>query len=245
MKNTLRILQKDEQGFTLVELAVVMVIIGVLIGGILKGQELITNARVTSTISQFQALSAAKNDFQNQYNAIPGDMVSPATRLSNCGGSSVNQACTSGEDVTAGNGRIDVGAGVGSDEGEGIAFYGQLLAADYITGITGDTSPVGFGTTIPLAPLGGGFYAGDANGAVGFGSYLRSGLYVTLVGSLAPVGAATGLVTGTQSARMDTKLDDGVANGGTFFGNNDASCHTAGVYANTVTSVCSLAYRIQ
>ena len=49
----------SEQGFTLVELAIVMVIIGLLIGGILKGQELIANARISSTVSQLKGLDAA------------------------------------------------------------------------------------------------------------------------------------------------------------------------------------------
>ena len=71
----------SEQGFTLVELAIVMVIIGLLIGGILKGQELISNAKISSTIAQLKGLDAAMNTFQDKYNAIAGDMNNVETRL--------------------------------------------------------------------------------------------------------------------------------------------------------------------
>lgn len=245
MKNSIQTLRQDDQGFTLVELAVVMVIIGVLIGGILKGQELITNARVTSTISQFEAISAAKNDFQNQYSALPGDMQNAVNRLSNCGGTTANQACIAGGD---GSGRINNGVGIAPAVNEGIAFFGQLLAADYITGMNGATGTIGFGTTLPLSPLGGGFYAGDSNGAgtTGFPA-LRAGLYVTLVGTAAAaVTNGSGIISGVQAARMDTKLDDGVGNTGTFYGDAGALCQDAnGLYSPAVASTCSVAYRIQ
>ena len=48
--------QTSQAGFTLVELAIVMIIIGLLIAGVLKGQELIANARVTSTVAQIKAI---------------------------------------------------------------------------------------------------------------------------------------------------------------------------------------------
>ena len=76
--------QTSQAGFTLVELAIVMIIIGLLIAGVLKGQELIGNARVTSTVAQIKAIDAATSTFKDTYAALPGDMTTPATRLPNC-----------------------------------------------------------------------------------------------------------------------------------------------------------------
>ena len=60
-------------GFTLVEIAIVLVIIGLLLGGILKGQELINNAKVRSVADRQNSLKAAWFGFIDRYNFIPGD----------------------------------------------------------------------------------------------------------------------------------------------------------------------------
>jgi prepilin-type N-terminal cleavage/methylation domain-containing protein len=75
-----------QEGFTLVELAIVMTIIGLLIGGILKGQELMTNARVTAEVAQVKGISAAMTTFKDMFNATPGDMTGAGTRLVGCPG---------------------------------------------------------------------------------------------------------------------------------------------------------------
>ena len=76
--------RKAEKGFTLVELAIVMIIIGLLITGVLKGQEMIGNAQVTATISQLKAFEAATTTFQDMFDAMPGDIIGPDVRLPNC-----------------------------------------------------------------------------------------------------------------------------------------------------------------
>ena len=60
-------------GFTLVEIAIVLVIIGLLLGGILKGQELINNAKVRSIADRQNSLKAAWFGFVDRYNFIAGD----------------------------------------------------------------------------------------------------------------------------------------------------------------------------
>ncbi len=65
---------KKQQGFTLIEIAIVLVIIGLLTGGVLKGQELIQGAKVSKTISMMNELKTSVFGFQDRYRALPGDM---------------------------------------------------------------------------------------------------------------------------------------------------------------------------
>lgn len=75
--------QKQSAGFTLVEIAIVLVIIGLLLGGILKGQELITNAKVRNLADQQNAVKAAFYAFQDRFRALPGDYRDAATNIPN------------------------------------------------------------------------------------------------------------------------------------------------------------------
>jgi prepilin-type N-terminal cleavage/methylation domain-containing protein len=73
-------MKKRGQGFTLVEIAIVLVIIGLLLGGILKGQEMITQAKIKNVIADFSGVSAAYHGYQDRYRAIPGDDPNAGTR---------------------------------------------------------------------------------------------------------------------------------------------------------------------
>ena len=64
---------KAQRGFTLVEIAIVLVIIGLLLGGILKGQEMITQAKIKNVMADYSGISAAYHGYQDRYRAIPGD----------------------------------------------------------------------------------------------------------------------------------------------------------------------------
>jgi prepilin-type N-terminal cleavage/methylation domain-containing protein len=66
-------MKTKQAGFTLVEIAIVLVIIGLLLGGILKGQEMIVQAKVKNSIQDFSGVSAAYYGYQDRYRAIPGD----------------------------------------------------------------------------------------------------------------------------------------------------------------------------
>jgi prepilin-type N-terminal cleavage/methylation domain-containing protein len=71
--------KQRQAGFTLVEIAIVLVIIGLLIGGVLKGQELIYNQKVKSTYDSFRQYTAAMYGYQDRFRALPGDDANATT----------------------------------------------------------------------------------------------------------------------------------------------------------------------
>jgi prepilin-type N-terminal cleavage/methylation domain-containing protein len=97
-----RPLPQRQSGFTLVEIAIVLVIIGLLLGGILKGQEMIVQAKIKNTISDFNGVLAAYNGYLDRYRALPGDDPQ-ATRwtggLSGDGDAIIEGAYQSGTDT--------------------------------------------------------------------------------------------------------------------------------------------------
>src|ERR1700752_3577159 len=113
---------KLSKGFTLIEIAIVLVIIGLLLGGVLKGQELITAARVRNLISQQDGVKAAYFGFLDRYRALPGD-YSQASATIACG--ALN--CQNGNN----NGRIETAA-VGGGIDEHIAVWEHLSRAGFI-----------------------------------------------------------------------------------------------------------------
>src|SRR5688500_9751953 len=82
-----------QQGFTLIEIAIVLVIIGLLLGGVLKGQELITGARVRNFIQQQDGVKAAYFGFLDRFRALPGDYLNATGTIA---GVAVTTACNNG-----------------------------------------------------------------------------------------------------------------------------------------------------
>ncbi|MDQ3777085.1 MAG: hypothetical protein M3461_23400 [Pseudomonadota bacterium] len=103
-----------------------LVIIGLLLGGILKGQELITSARVRNLADQASAVQAAYYGFVDRYRAIPGDMS--AANACAAIGTAVLAGCDTDPGGNA-NGSIDSG-----DFGEAAAVWAHLSAAGFLQG---------------------------------------------------------------------------------------------------------------
>jgi prepilin-type N-terminal cleavage/methylation domain-containing protein len=93
-------MKSKQSGFTLVEIAIVLVIIGLLLGGVLKGQEMITSSKAKSLFSDKSAFQAAYNAYADRYRAIPGDDALASGRFSALACGAV--ACSNGN----GNGAI-------------------------------------------------------------------------------------------------------------------------------------------
>jgi prepilin-type N-terminal cleavage/methylation domain-containing protein len=189
LEGTMKIRQN---GFTLVEIAIVLVIIGLLLGGILKGQELITNAKVRNVADQVNAVKAAYFAFQDRYRALPGDYLTAQAAAN------IPNVTTGGD----GNGQIDAGA-------EQVAAWRHLANAGFIscaqcttgTGATPDT------TNSPINAYG------------GVMSILYDGTYNNL--AAATGSTVNNLKTGNQIpsnilVEVDRKIDDGNPRTGTL-----------------------------
>ncbi len=184
---------RRQHGFTLIEIAIVLVIIGLLLGGVLKGQELIQSARVRNLISQQDGTKAAYFGFLDRFRALPGDYSQAATSIANvAAGANGNN-----------NGRIETILAGGTID-EHIAAWDHLSKAGFINGsytyaVIPETT-----ATVPTNP---------------YARYMRV-VYDSVYGTGA--GAARhNLKTGNQipsdiMAEIDRKIDDGNPVGGTF-----------------------------
>ncbi|MEZ0261270.1 MAG: type II secretion system protein [Alphaproteobacteria bacterium] len=227
-----------QKGFTLVELAIVMTIIGLLIGGILKGQELMENARVTSTVAQVKSYSAAVTSFKDMYQSYPGDMPGAGTRLVGCPGASgascnpVTGAGNAGNNIiglttwSAAWGAPGVTATTGTTaatavDSEKYLFWSHLLLANLIGGVTDEglnnAIAFQFGRTHPEAKISGGFIVGYGTGVIGPGSLQPAGTgisgtilaHVVAPAAALPITASSNPLAPLRAAQIDRKMDDG------------------------------------
>jgi prepilin-type N-terminal cleavage/methylation domain-containing protein len=134
--------KSKQQGFTLIELSIVLVIIGLIVGGVLSGQDLIKAAQLRAVLKQKETFDRAANTFRVKYGDIPGSY--------NNGLTTPGSAFTfNGVSVFAGSGDgmvKDLGTTAGYNELGNTPFYfwQQLAAAKYIEG-----NYLGAGTTVP------------------------------------------------------------------------------------------------
>ena len=112
---------RKQYGFTIVEIAIVLIIIGLLLGGVLKGQELVNSARVRNLADTNSGIQAAYYGFIDRYRQVPGDMTATAA-ASAIGDSTI----TAGGDA---DGRVD-----NADWGEASALWVHLTRAGFLQG---------------------------------------------------------------------------------------------------------------
>jgi len=185
-------MSKQQKGFTLVEMAIVLVIIGLLLSGVLKGQELIENSRIKSAVNEVKSISAAYNGYFDRFQRLPGD-DGPVTHLVARGGawSSASVAGDNNGLLTVSMSQTFTGAA------ENAIFFSQLRYAGFLNG-----NPMLTGVdALPRNVFGG---LTGVTGEVVFG-LPPTGRYVCM-----------GSVPGKASRAIDTLLDDGVANTGSL-----------------------------
>lgn len=240
-------------GFSLVELSIVLVILGLLVGGILTGQNLIKAAELRSVTQDVNKYQAAVYSFRDKYQALPGDMPN-AVRFwgaqagtlndgpdSTCMALDVNSPAT-GEETCNGNGNGQV-SGAGWYE---IWRFWQHLANAGLTegqyaGVPGDATVTsvgiaGFNMPPSRASQGAGFAVTFIASVTTSGGALFPGPYgnVMRFGGHEGVDQDPGLITPEDAWNIDTKMDDGKPGTGdvrTYANNTRPDCTSTDVAA--------------
>jgi hypothetical protein len=215
-------------------MSMVLVLIGLIIGGVLKAQQLIDSTRLKMTVGQWESTRAAFSIFRDRYNALPGDFNDATVFLSNA-------AINNGDgDGVIGSSNL----GMPSDySAESSRAWEHLTYGNFLTGVSLD-SGAGEDTSVMPAKLPGlnlVIVHGAFGETAGIGHWLR--LQNTLAG-----GPSRNALSGAQALEIDTRYDDGNADtghivmsdfSGTAAGNADR-CKTAnGGYASGDAGICN------
>lgn len=162
-------MKNNQGGFTLVEIAIVLVIIGLLLGGVLKGQELINSAKVKNFATDFRNIPLFIYGYQDKFKALPGDDAKVNDHL---GGAATSAGVTllvpSGSAV--GNGRIEGSYNSTAAGDETVAFWQHVRLANLASGATAFNDPatdmptnadggrIGVQSTIPITGMTGSYF---------------------------------------------------------------------------------------
>jgi len=180
-------MKKTQTGFTLIELAIVLVIIGLLLGGVLKGQELINSAKVKNMASDIKNIQIYVYSYQDKFKALPGDDRAATTHLA-----------TSGVTIANGDGNGEIGgAWNATATTESFNFWQHVRLAGLASGPT-DTSAA---TYIPT---------NNEGGTVGIQSKPQN----TITGLTGSFAVCTSGIVGKLAKQLDTQLDDGLTDKG-------------------------------
>lgn len=181
-------MKSKQSGFTLIEIAIVLVIIGLLLGGVMKGQELITSSRVKAAVKDIDGVSAAYQGYIDRYRRLPGDDGPTAALVAR----GVAWANVVGGDN---DGLLEVtNAQTFTGAGEGDNFWQHLRAAGFLNG-----NPADAGAAAPPRNV--------FSGLIGI---TEAGV----AGSTAGYKVCLSQVPGKAALALDTQFDDGVPNSG-------------------------------
>lgn len=219
----------SKKGFTLVELAIVLVIIGLIVSSVLVGQDLIKSAELRATTTQLQQFQTAVNTFIGKYNGIPGDIDGYKYGLEGgCGDRDRNGAIDNGEVGSNGNGFLEGdgvdapnttqaknGSAILKHDGEIACFWANLttegkeLIPGYYEGTGSDSAVVG--NNMPKMKFGSagwgvlGIDEGDD-----MGNYFVSGV----IGGSGSQYNTKAVFAPIDALNIDEKIDDGIPNTG-------------------------------
>jgi len=222
MKNNLE--RRRQQGFTLIEMSIVLVIIGLIVGGVLVGQDLIKSAQVRAQITQVERYNTAANTFRGVYGYLPGDVPGALA-------TSLGLVARGGEPGRGdGNGLIQGyewnynSVLPASQTGETWFFWEDLSSANLVEGTFKTAidhyqalySNSQFAAYSPAARIGGNnyvyVYSGGISGTDGnnyFGLSIPSAVNIDTQYMTSSPG-----LTVNQAYAIDTKVDDGLPQSG-------------------------------
>lgn len=237
----------QSKGFSLVELALSLTIIGVLVATIVKGNEFITNSRISATMSQVTQYQQALESFRSLYFGLPGDLPDAPNELPGCADI---PSCVGGD----GNGVIVEDGGDGSDwtawsrtnianlSTESVQFWKHLAVVNLIDGVdpTYAAPPFEWGLSHPKSPLGGGYeFFHDTSNTMGHSSH-----FMRLSADGIHSGGSVDIVSPQVAETLDRRFDDGYSFTGNVvvdYGTASNDCHSNGVYkTKTTAKVCTL-----
>jgi prepilin-type N-terminal cleavage/methylation domain-containing protein len=185
-------MKSQQSGFTLVEIAIVLVIIGLLLGGVLKGQELINSAKAKSYAQDFRTIQAALYGFQDRFKGIPGDLALANTKITGA-----TLATTGG---TVGNGQIEGTWNSATGTDESCLAWQHMRFAGFLAG----------STTVGCADGDAYLQTNADGGRIG----ISSAMYIA--GMTGSYNICSQGVLGKIAKQLDTQLDDGNSSTGSF-----------------------------
>jgi prepilin-type N-terminal cleavage/methylation domain-containing protein len=200
---------RKQIGYTLIEIAIVLVILGLLVGAVLKADELVTNTRVRNLISQQDEIRAAYFGFLERYRALPGDYGAATTNITGIS----TAACNGGNGN--GNGNIDPAA-----PGNEMVLVWEHLSKAGLINRTYTCAATETASTTPTSPYSMFLRISYDTGYAGAGSSARHNLKT---GN--PIGSVI-------LAEVDRKIDDGNPESGAFRFSAASLSGTAPVAAN-------------
>ena len=190
-------MKRNQSGFTLIEIAIVLVIIGLLLGGVMKGQELINSAKVKNLAGDFKNTSLYIYSYQDKYRSLPGDDIQASSHVT---GATV---AAPSPITDLGNGRIDGKWDSTTTTDESFLFWQHIRLSGIAAGITNINDTVGYPQRNTLGGL-----VGITN------SITAKGLPIT--GLKGAYIICSSNVQGKFAKQLDIMMDDGSTSTGSM-----------------------------